>query len=212
MTALLSALFATCAFATKVTAKANVNVRAKASASSKVLTVMKKGTVRTVRGTSGSWYKIVMNGKTGYVKKSYVAVGNTLNENEGSSESTSAFGTKVVSLAKKQLGKPYVWGATGPNSFDCSGLCQYVYKKCGKNIPRVASDQYKSSKKVSKSKLQAGDLVFFSSYVGGTSVGHVGIYIGNNKMIHAANSNVGVVTTDLNSNYYKTHYVGAGRY
>lgn len=213
LTTLLAALLATGCFATKITAKSNLNVRAKTSTSSKVLSVFKKGATRTVLGTKGNWYKVKVNGKTGYVSKKYVVIGSSLNTNNSDNDSSSsAFGTKVVTQAKKHLGKPYVWGATGPNSFDCSGLTQYVYKKCGKSIPRVAADQYSASKKVSKSNLQKGDLVFFSSTAGGSYVGHVGIYIGSNKMIHAANSKVGVVTTNLNDSYYVSHYVGAGRY
>lgn len=187
------------ASAAKITATSNVVVRAKATTSSSKLTTMPKSTTRTVQGKSGKWYKIIMNGKTGYVHSNRVK----LND--------SAFRDEVVSLAKKQVGKKYVWGATGPNSFDCSGLTQYLYKSCGKSIPRVSGDQYSSSSKIKKSSLQKGDLVFFSGSSGG-SVGHVGIYIGNNKMVHAANSNTGVVTTSMSDSYYVKHYIGAGRY
>ncbi|MDO5548359.1 MAG: SH3 domain-containing C40 family peptidase [Eubacteriales bacterium] len=205
--ALLVVVFATSAMAAKVTATANVNVRQKASTSSKVLTVMKKGTSRTVLATSknGKWYKVKMNGKTGYVNKNYMT--------KGSAETSSAsFYTNVCTKANSLLGKRYVWGATGPNSFDCSGYTQYIYKYCGKSIPRTSSAQYASCKKVSKSKLKKGYLVFFSSRAGGSSVGHVAIYIGNNKIAHAANSSVGVITSNLNSAYYSSHYVGAGYY
>lgn len=213
MTAVLMALMVTCSFAVKVTATKNANVRAKASASSKVLTVMKKGASRTVLGTSGSYYKVKVNGEVGYVKGSCVATEDELNANAASPEETaSEFGKKVVKEVKKHVGKPYVYGATGPDSFDCSGLTYYVYKKCGKTIPRVAEDQYYSAKKVSRANLQPGDLVFFTSEPGGSYISHVGIYIGNDKMIHAANSNVGVVESDLASGYYYTHYYGAGRY
>lgn len=215
---MLAAICITSSFAIRVKATAGVNVRAKASTSSTIKTVMPKGTVRTVLKSTKNWYKVKMNGKTGYISKKYAAKTTekvtklTSNSSSSSSTSSAAFGSKVVTEVKKHLGKRYVWGATGPNSFDCSGLTQYVYKKCGKSIPRVACDQYSSSKKVSKSSLQKGDLVFFSSTAGGSYVGHVGIYIGDNKMIHAANSSVGVVTTSLSSSYYVSHYVGAGRY
>ncbi len=187
------------ASAAKITATSNVVVREKASISSAKLTTMPQNTTRTVLNQSGNWYKIKMNGKVGYVHKNRVKL----------DEAT--FRTEVVNLAKKQVGKRYVYGAEGPNSFDCSGLTQYLYKNCGKSIPRVSSDQYSSSQKVKKSSLKKGDLLFFSTSSSG-SVGHVGIYIGNNEMVHAANSNTGVVITDLSSSYYVKHYVGAGRY
>lgn len=188
------------ASAAKITATSNVVVRAGTSVSTAKLTTMPKGTTRTMLSKSGNWYKVIMNGKKGYVHKNRVK----LDESD--------FRDEVVSLAKKQVGKSYVWGATGPNSFDCSGLSQYVYAKCGKSIPRVSYQQYSSSSKISKSSLKKGDLVFFSGSSGGSSVGHVGIYIGDGKMVHAANSSTGVVTTSLSSSYYASHYIGAGRY
>ena len=88
----------------------------------------------------------------------------------------------VLKTAKKHLGARYVWGATGPTHFDCSGFTKYVYKKSiKKTIPRTAQQQYNHTKKVSKSNIKKGDLVYF----GGSkhSISHVGMYIGNGKMI-----------------------------
>ena len=87
-------------------------------------------------------------------------------------------GEQVVNEAKKHLGKPYAWGATGPNSFDCSGFTQYVYKQVGKSISRTTYTQINDGVAVSYANLQPGDLVF-------TSTEHVGIYVGNGQMIHA---------------------------
>lgn len=95
----------------------------------------------------------------------------------------------VLNEAYKHLGKPYVWGATGPNSFDCSGFTSYVYKKVtGRWIGRTTYDQINVGTPVSRSQLQPGDLVF-------TSAGHVGIYVGNNNFINAprTGSNVSVM-------------------
>ena len=207
MISCLVVFLTTSAMAIKVTAASNVNVRKKASTSSEVLTVMPKGKSRTVLATSknGKWYKIKYNGKKGYVNKAYVTKG-------AASTSGADFYANVCAKANSLLGKRYVWGATGPNSFDCSGYTQYIYRSCGRSIPRTSSSQYRSCHKVSKSGLKRGYLVFFSSRSGGSSVGHVAIYIGNNKIAHAANSSVGVVTSSLNSSYYSSHYVGAGYY
>jgi cell wall-associated NlpC family hydrolase len=87
----------------------------------------------------------------------------------------------ALAWAFAELGKPYVWGATGPNSFDCSGLTQFVWRQAGVAIPRVAADQDAWSIPVPLSQLLPGDLVFF----GRTDIHHVGIYIGDGLMINA---------------------------
>jgi cell wall-associated NlpC family hydrolase len=97
----------------------------------------------------------------------------------GSSSSSSLAG-KVLAFARKQLGKPYVWGATGPGSYDCSGLTQDAYKAAGISLPRTTWDQVKAGQNVSKSQLRPGDLVFFYS-----DISHVGIYVGNGMILHA---------------------------
>lgn len=97
--------------------------------------------------------------------------------------STTTLGSKALGVAKNQLGKPYLWGAAGPNKFDCSGLTKYSFSKIGKSIPRVAQDQYNKSTKIGSSNRRLGDLIFF-----GTSkrnIVHVGMYMGNGNMIDA---------------------------
>jgi len=85
-------------------------------------------------------------------------------------------------LAKKQKGKPYRRGASGPKAFDCSGLVKYVMKKQHTKVPRTAQAQYRAAKKIKKSKIKVGDLVFFNS---GGHIYHVGIYAGHHKIWHA---------------------------
>ncbi|MCX5526037.1 NlpC/P60 family protein [Streptomyces bobili] len=87
---------------------------------------------------------------------------------------------KALTFARAQIGKPYVWGATGPDSYDCSGLTQAAWKAAGVTLPRVTYDQVNAGTTVSLSSAQPGDLVFFYA-----DVTHVGIYIGNGMMIHA---------------------------
>jgi cell wall-associated NlpC family hydrolase len=86
----------------------------------------------------------------------------------------------AVNTAMAQRGKPYVWAAAGPNSFDCSGLVQYAYKAAGISLPHSAAMQSRMGAPVSRAALRPGDLVFFYS---GPS--HVGIYIGNDEVVHA---------------------------
>ncbi|WBB63653.1 NlpC/P60 family protein [Streptomyces sp. WMMC500] len=87
----------------------------------------------------------------------------------------------VLAFAEAQLGKPYVWGATGPDSFDCSGLTQAAWREAGISLPRTTYDQVNAGTQVAKADLQPGDLVFFYD-----DVSHVGIYVGNGQMIHAS--------------------------
>ncbi|MGW7274207.1 NlpC/P60 family protein [Streptomyces sp. NPDC054864] len=88
----------------------------------------------------------------------------------------------AVSYAYNALGSPYVWGATGPNAFDCSGLTQAAYRSAGVGLPRTTYAQIAAGERIPRSQLQPGDLVFF--YQG---ISHVGLYVGNGQMIHAPN-------------------------
>ncbi|MFE9398074.1 NlpC/P60 family protein [Streptomyces flavidovirens] len=87
---------------------------------------------------------------------------------------------QAVSFAYGAIGKPYVWGATGPSAFDCSGLTQAAWKAAGVSLPRTTYTQINAGRRVSRSELAPGDLVFFYS-----GISHVGLYIGNGQMIHA---------------------------
>jgi cell wall-associated NlpC family hydrolase len=90
---------------------------------------------------------------------------------------------RVLAVARNQKGDPYQYGAAGPNAFDCSGLVMWSYKRQGINLPRTAAAQSRVGTPVSRSQLRAGDLVFFYS-----PVSHVGIYLGNNKILNASES------------------------
>ena len=126
------------------------------------------------------------------------------------SSSSGGGNQKLVELAKSKLGCKYVWGATGPNTFDCSGLTSWCHKQIGISIPRTSLEQSRSGKSVSKSDLQAGDLVFFKTT--SAPVGHVGMYVGNGQFIHAPNKSKPVKYDNLSSSYYSSRYVNARRY
>jgi peptidoglycan DL-endopeptidase CwlO len=108
---------------------------------------------------------------------------------------------KVVDFAFAQLGKPYKYGAVGPNAFDCSGLTMAAWKQAGFTLPHNAASQYSRTKRVAKADLVPGDLVFSNG------LGHVGIYIGNGQIIHAPNSSRPVEVGSINF----AGYYGAGR-
>ena len=103
-------------------------------------------------------------------------------------------GNQVVNYAYKFLGKPYVYGAAGPNSFDCSGLTLYVYNKFGVDISRTTYTQVSQGTKVNRSDLKPGDLVFFNTE---GSISHVGIYIGDGDFIHAPRTGKPVMVSSL---------------
>lgn len=106
----------------------------------------------------------------------------------------------VITLASAQLGKSYVWGGTGTNGFDCSGLVQYVYSNAaGVKLGRTTYDQVKQGSTVSMDNLQPGDLLFWGS---ASAPYHVGIYVGNNQYIHAATPGQGVIKQTLSSYFY----------
>ncbi|WP_221347838.1 NlpC/P60 family protein [Streptomyces beigongshangae] len=93
----------------------------------------------------------------------------------------------AVSYAYRKLGSPYVWGATGPDAFDCSGLTQAAYRAAGVSLPRTTYAQIDAGRRVARSELRPGELVFFYS-----GISHVGLYVGNGRMIHAPNSSASV--------------------
>lgn len=117
----------------------------------------------------------------------------------------------IVSTALSRVGCRYVHGASGPRSFDCSGLTSWVYRQNGISIPRTAAAQYRATKRVSKANLQPGDLVFFKNTTSAGGIGHVGIYIGGGRFVHAGTSGTGVKVSNLSSSYYVNHWASGGR-
>ena len=107
---------------------------------------------------------------------------------------SSAAAQAAVNTALAQVGDPYVWGAAGPDAFDCSGLTQYAYSAAGVALPHSSSAQSQMGIPVSRAQLQPGDLVFFYS-----PVSHVGMYIGNGQMVHASTSGEPVKVVSLDS-------------
>jgi cell wall-associated NlpC family hydrolase len=115
----------------------------------------------------------------------------------------SGTGAKAVWYAEKKLGCPYVWAASGPNTFDCSGLVMWAYAQVGISLPHYSRAQIKCGKPVSKSNLEPGDLVFF-----GSPIHHVGMYVGGGRFIEAPYSGADVRITDLS---HRSDYAGACR-
>ncbi|GAA0714822.1 hypothetical protein GCM10008904_30890 [Paraclostridium ghonii] len=125
------------------------------------------------------------------------------------SASIQASSDQIINFTKQQLGKPYVSGASGPGSFDCSGLIAYVFKSNGYSIPRTSVAGYWGASYIKKvSSPKPGDLIFLkNTYKDGPS--HIGIVINSNQFIHAGDK--GVAVADINNSYWKQHFLGYGR-
>ncbi|WP_233157877.1 C40 family peptidase [Actinokineospora bangkokensis] len=113
----------------------------------------------------------------------------------------------AMEVALGQRGKPYVWGAEGPGSFDCSGLTLYAYRAAGVSLPHSSRAQYGYGKSVSRDALQPGDLLFYGSSVG--SIHHVAMYIGGGRIVHASTTGVPVKTDTVDGG--GRDYLGAKR-
>ena len=112
---------------------------------------------------------------------------------------------EVVSIALRYLGVPYRWGGASPSGFDCSGFTMYVYGRIGISLPHYVSWQYRYGRAVSRSQLRAGDLVFFNG------LGHVGIYIGGGRFVHAPHTGDVVKISSINDSWYRSTWVGGRR-
>ena len=108
----------------------------------------------------------------------------------------------ILSFVKSKLGSMYVWGATGPNTFDCSGFVQYVFNKSvGITLPRISSDQASYKPRISLTSMKKGDLIFFET-TGKGRISHVGIYMGEKQIIHASSGGKRVMVSSLDTDYY----------
>jgi len=182
-----------------------LNIRTLWSKETEILGTVGYGTDLTVTGLcENGWVQVQYKGKTGYVNGEYVEdykeVDNSANDDA----------VDIANFAMEYVGYPYVYGGASPSSgFDCSGLVFYSFGKYGYSLKRTANDQMNNNGiAVSRSNLQVGDLVFFGN---GSYANHVGIYIGNNNFVHAANPSSGVRVSSMNETYYANRYIMAKR-
>ncbi len=170
---------------------------------------LRAGTTVSVIGSSGSWYHITSGNVTGYVHSDYLV----LMEDLGSSP----VGASAAAMAMSLVGSPYVYGAAGPNSFDCSGLAYYIYKQLGYSIARGSSGQYNNSGRfVPISEMEPGDLIFifdprFDGSGGTLPTTHMGIYVGNGQFVHASTTTYRVQYDNVYGSYYTPYIVGVKR-
>ncbi len=198
-------------------------VHLKASTGSQSIGQLENGTKVNVLGTSGDFYKVDCYDMVGYIKKSQVLHTEDgeyyVNCDIGSSQTRTLTYTdpstaleqrhSLFALAKKQLGSRYVWGGTRPGGFDCSGLTSYLYRKHKVDLHRTAAQQLQDGIIVPKEALQVGDLIFFYEPGRTYPASHVGIYVGNNRIIHSGSK--GVCYADLDVDYFVKYYLCARR-
>ena len=161
-------------------------IRKSTSTSSAVVGHYTKGAKITCYGTSGNWTKVKYNGYYRYVYTSYLSS----SKPSSSSSSSSTTGTKVANYAVQFVGNPYKWGGESlTNGADCSGFTKAVYAHFGYSLPHSSISQRSCGTAVSWSNKKVGDLICYNQIDG---VGHVGIYIGNNQVVHAGSSSTGI--------------------
>lgn len=198
-------------------------VHLKASAGSQSIGQLENGTKVNILGKSGDFYKVDCYDMVGYIQKSQVLHTEDgeyyVNCQADSSQTRKLTYTDpsaaleqrhgLFALAKKQLGSRYVWGGTRPGGFDCSGLTSYLYRKHDIKLHRTAAQQLQDGIIVPKEALQVGDLIFFYEPGRTYPASHVGIYVGNNRIIHSGSK--GVCYADLDVDYFVKYYLCARR-
>ena len=181
---------------------------------------LEDGTAVTILNATRDFYEIDCYDTTGYIAKSQVQYDRDgacyVNCDPDSTETRTFtytdYGRAVslrhdlFALARQQLGKPYIYGSTGMRGFDCSGLMYYLYGAYDISLHRTASQQLQDGIIVSSDHMQVGDLVFFHESWDSYPASHVGIYVGNNRIIHASSSR-GVVYDDLDSPWFAQRFL-----
>jgi cell wall-associated NlpC family hydrolase len=163
-------------------ATARLNVRSRPAGSGSLVGRIADGSTVKLTGAVRSGYvPTTFGGKKRWVSVRYLATAPAARPAPKASASTKPAAQAAVAYAEAHLGRPYQFGATGPKSFDCSGLTSSAWKAAGVSIPRTSQQQFTAGKKVAKADLRPGDLVFFY----GKKPGHVAIYVGDGKVIHA---------------------------
>ena len=182
-----------------------LNIRTLWSKETEIIDTVSYGTDLTVTGLcENGWVQVLYKGLVGYVNGEYVT------DYQEVDNSANASAVEIANYAMQYVGYPYVYGAESPSTgFDCSGLVYYCFGQFGYSLKRTADDQMDhNGVAISRDSLQVGDLVFFGS---GSYANHVGIYIGNNNFVHAANPSSGVRVSSMNETYYANRYIGARR-
>jgi cell wall-associated NlpC family hydrolase len=211
----LTLSFGSSVFASPAIVKSSVSFRSTPSTTTGYrYQYIKAGTELDVQKVNNWWSKVTYNGKTGYVSNNYLTVTKDVLQPTQPEMTVPINIQDLINEALSYQGKVhYVYGKNIPSTltFDCSSFTKFIFAKYGYSLKWGANLQYNQFPHVVKSDLKPGDLVFFS--VGSsTSIGHVGIYIGNNQFVHNTTGKVYSVTvSSITTGYYANHYKGAAR-
>ena len=208
-----------------------VNMREEPTRSSKSYGVLNTGDILTVLGIENGWYKVRIGDKTGYMRSDYVEIFSSYRPSQAglstdpvgktqvhtpappSNDETIALGQRIADYAVQFVGYDYIYGGDSPEDggFDCSGLVTYVYAQFGYSLYHGSNSQYRMyGVEVAYEDMVPGDLIFFS-YDGGYDIAHVGIYIGDDQVVHASDYGVGVIISDMKSDWYQSFYYASKR-
>ncbi len=202
-----------------VNSSTGLKLRSQASTDGSVLAVLQQGLITDVESVGDKWVKVITDdGTAGYVSEEFLSIETGTRPAQIASATVAppapvlSKGQEVIAFAKQFLGTPYSWGGTNLNTgVDCSGFVYSVMKNFGISLNRSSADMANNGVAISKSELQAGDLVFFNAG-GSGGISHVGIALGNGQYIHSSSGSAySVVITDLDSSYSARSYVTARR-
>lgn len=192
--------------------KDDVIVRSRPSTSGSKITQVSRGMKGKILATENGWYKLKLeNSQEGWIRADMLKGSDAPRTYMVASASRpSQKASSVVNVAYSYLGTRYVYGGTSRSGIDCSGFTGRVYAAMGIRLPRTAAEQARSGRYVSRGSLRAGDLVFFRT-TRGPRISHVGLYIGDGKMIHASSGGGHVRVDSLSKAYYNSRFVTARR-
>ncbi len=195
-----------------------LNVRSAPTTESASLGLIPTNYEVTILTTENGWHKIFYMGSEAYVSADYIIItqeniekdlsvytNNTVPYSTGvipSYAGSALPGEMVVEMAKSYIGTPYVYGGMSPAGFDCSGFVKYCYSLMGVNLNRVAADQAYNGVEVPVGDMRPGDILCFSSSIGGSYIGHTGIYVGNGYFIHSPRTGYTVEIVALDATSY----------
>lgn len=182
----------------------SLNLRSGPGTGYNKVTSIPASAVLTITSEESGWYKTSYNGKVGYVSADYITI-------VDSAATNTDLAAQVIAYAKQFMGRPYIYGASGPNSFDCSGFTSYVFKHFGYSLNRSAAGQYSNGTPIDLSQIQPGDLILWRAYGSSKTATHVGIYIGNNQYIHASSTGKCITINDMDYGTNSRYVVGVRR-
>lgn len=185
---------------------ASLNLRSGPGTDYSSLISIPANAVLTLTGLEDGWYKTSYSGFEGYVSSDYVVLSDGT-----AAASNTALGAQVVAYAKQFLGCPYVYGASGPSSFDCSGFTSYIFKNFGYTLNRSAAGQYSNGTVIDQSQLQPGDLLGLAGLRLLQNRHTCGLYIGNNQYIHASSTGGCIKINDMDYASSSRYLVGVRR-